>query len=304
MNDPRSPSPCRTTSAFEQLAPGTCGEFVQGYIDGQDFLVNCPVDLYSRAVVTPSQDIGLQIAESGRFAKIARAVDVVCRSCNVDANHHLTIDSEIPRGKGMASSTADLTAAVEAFCRSQGLALDDQQFARVLAQVEPSDCVHFPGIAHLNHLTGALLDVLPAPQGLRVVIVDCGGEVDTVSFNREKARDVYRDNRTVISAALELLKAGLRAGNLRAVAQAATLSAELSQRILFKAPFRKLLERSLAQGALGLNCAHSGTVLGILYRETDRLGASLCRMVEAHFRSTLRLVGDHRIIGGGRFAAA
>ena len=28
-------------------APATCGELIQGAIDGQDFLVNCPIDLFS-----------------------------------------------------------------------------------------------------------------------------------------------------------------------------------------------------------------------------------------------------------------
>jgi L-threonine kinase len=302
MNEEQTSS-SRHAQAIVQVAPGTCGELVQGFVDGQDFLVNCPVDLYSRAALTPSGEVGLQLEQPGKHGKVARAVEVVCRSCNVDANHRLVVDSQIPRGKGMASSTADITAALEAFCRSQSLTLSDRQFAQVLAQVEPSDCVHFPGIAHLNHLTGELFEVLPAPQGLRVLVVDCGGEVDTVSFNRERAREVYGDNRSTIVAALALLKLGLRTGDLRAVAHAATLSAELSQRILFKAPFRRLLERSIAHGALGVNCAHSGTVLGILYREADRLGASLRSLVETHFKSSLRFVGDHRIIAGGRFAA-
>ena len=31
-------------------APGTCGEFLQGSINGQSFLVTCPIDRYSYAL--------------------------------------------------------------------------------------------------------------------------------------------------------------------------------------------------------------------------------------------------------------
>ena len=31
-------------------APGTCGEFLQGSIDGQSFLVTCPINRYSYAL--------------------------------------------------------------------------------------------------------------------------------------------------------------------------------------------------------------------------------------------------------------
>lgn len=31
-------------------APGTCGEFLQGSIDGQPFLVTCPINRYSYAL--------------------------------------------------------------------------------------------------------------------------------------------------------------------------------------------------------------------------------------------------------------
>ena len=34
------------------LAPGTCGELVQGMTGGVDFLVTCPVNQFSRATVT------------------------------------------------------------------------------------------------------------------------------------------------------------------------------------------------------------------------------------------------------------
>jgi L-threonine kinase len=281
-------------------APGTCGEFVQGAIDGQDFLVNCPVDLYSEAVASPGEQAGLHLYHAELHGKVVQAVEKVRQICGIELRHEMRIDSHIPRGKGMASSTADLTAAVEALCRSCAVRLSDEQFAKVLTAVEPSDCVHFPGIAHVNHLSGELLDMMPAPSGMRVLVIDCGGEVDTVSFDRERARAVYRRNQPAIGAALHLVKLGLRKGDDRAVAMAATLSSKLSQEILPKPQFDELLACARECGALGVNCAHSGTVLGVLYREADQLGERLAECARRHFGASIRIQGDYRVIAGCR----
>lgn len=280
-------------------APGTCGELVQGAIDGRDFLVNCPVDLFSHASVRASAAPGLHLEDPRGFAKAAAAIGLVARERGLDLGHEVAIESAIPRGKGMASSTADISAALEAVCRISGVSLSGEEFARIITAVEPSDCVHFPGVAHVNHLTGELHESLPTPDGLRVLVVDCGGEVDTVGFDRERARRVYRKNQPRIAGALELLRRGLRWGNKRAVAEAATASAELSQEILPKPQFGELLGLARDLGALGVNCAHSGTVLGVLHDLGAGLGGVLARRVQERFGADLAVLGDFRVIGGG-----
>ncbi|NUZ07883.1 hypothetical protein [Piscinibacter koreensis] len=292
----------RARSVVRSKAPATCGEFVQGCIDGQHFLVNCPVDLYAEAGVRPCGADGVRISHAGDFGKIIEAADVMRRTFHLELHHEIAIRSDIPRGKGMASSTADLTAALQALCISCDMQLSDRQFARVLTAVEPSDCVHFPGIAHVDHLGGRLFESLPAPAGMRVLVVDCGGEVDTVSFDRARAASIYRREEPAIRAALHLMKLGLRRGDKHAVATAATLSAQISQQILPKPQFNDLLACARHCGALGVNCAHSGTVLGVLYDEDEALGEMLADAVEDTFGAGVTIQGDYRIIGGGRHA--
>lgn len=224
------------------------------------------------------------------------------RTYHVELRHEVCIESAIPRGKGMASSTADLTAALEALCCSCDIQLSDAQFARVLTAVEPSDCVHFSGIAHVDHLSGRLFESLPAPLGMRVLVVDCGGEVETIAFDRELARAMYRSEAPALRAALHLLKLGLRRGDNQAVATASTLSAQLSQKILPKAPFDDVLACASAGGALGINCAHSGTVIGILYSEEDDIGEALADDVVRRCGTNVAIQGDYRVIAGGRDA--
>jgi len=280
-------------------APGTCGELVQGAIAGRDFLVNCPVNLFSHATVCASSTPGLQVSAPNHFRKIAEAIGLMSRRYGVDLQHEVRVESDIPRSKGMASSTADICAALAALCRSCSFTLSNEAFARLIASVEPSDCVHFPGIAHVNHLTGEHIESMPAPSDLRVLVVDCGGAVETLEFDRERARSVYRQNEATIARALALLKKGLREADARAIAQAATESARLSQQILFKPQFRDLLRTTREAHALGVNCAHSGTVLGVLYRGADDLKDDLVAVVERTFGNDVEIIGDFGIIGGG-----
>lgn len=288
-----------TLLATSLKAPGTCGELMQGAIDEQDFLVNCPVNLFSHATVSAHHRPGLHLNDLNQFTKIRDAIALASQEYALTLNHQMTISSDIPRGKGMASSSADITAALEAICRDCGLSIPFELFARILTEIEPSDCVHFPGIAHVNHLTGQLIESMPAPNDMNVLIVDCGGEIDTIGFDRERARGVYRKNQGMLRNALDMLKRGLHTGNAAQVAQAATVSATLSQQIHFKPQFEELLAKTRALGALGVNCAHSGTVLGVLHRANEKIKDSLVHTIEKAFGKGTHILGDYKIISGG-----
>ena len=102
---------------------------------------------------------------------------------------------------------------------------------------------------------------MPVPRGLSVLVVDCGGAIDTLDIDRERARALYKREEKRIFSAVSLMRYGLRSGDLSAIAEAATASATLSQKILPKPIFSELLETALESGALGLNCAHRGRCL-------------------------------------------
>lgn len=281
-------------------APATCGELIQGHLDGEDFLVNCPIDLFSEARLRPVDLPGLHVDSRSRHGKIARALDVVATDLDVPLAHALTMLSPIPRGKGMASSTADITAALAAFCLSTGIELDDAALGELICRIEPSDGVHFPDIAHVDHLNGSCHESLPVPRGLRVLVLDCGGEVDTVAFDRERARAMYRAHRQAVVQMLDMLKTGLKRADLQLVARAATISAQLSQLVLPKAPFETLLDLTLCEGGLGVNCAHSGTVLGVMYENSETMrGEHLRDVITAELGSQYPVVGDFAVISGG-----
>lgn len=58
-------------------APATCGEFVQGAIDGRDFLVNAPIDLYSCATVRTTTVPGIHLQDAKNFTKVQSAFNLL-----------------------------------------------------------------------------------------------------------------------------------------------------------------------------------------------------------------------------------
>lgn len=283
----------------ECKAPATCGELIQGTLGDRDFLVNCPIDLYSKALLYSSDAPGVHIRDPHSFAKVHEVIELVSKRAGLRLASRLVIDSSIPRGKGMASSTADVTAAAAVVSGYYGIVCSAVQLARLITEVEPSDCVHFPGIAHVNHLSGELIGTYPVPAGMRVLAVDCGGIVDTLSFERERARSIYRRNQALVKGMVDMLIEGLRSGDLSAVGKAASASARLSQQILPKRPFAELCALGDAHGALGVNCAHSGTVLGILHVESEEFVGAMRADIERHFGSDVDVLGDFAVVGGG-----
>lgn len=292
---PATPGESRTA----WMAPGTCGEFVQGRVDGVDFLINSPIDRYAGATVRNTGRAGITVRDGHLFPKVVAAVAEVEARFEVPGGFEIALESDIPQSKGMASSTADLVAAIGAMQARCSLAIGPTELAQILTAVEPSDCTHLTGVALVGHLCGQIFGRFRAPSSLRALVVDCGGEVDTVRFDRSHAHRVYARNETPLRAALHMARRGLMSDNAVALAHAATISARLSQEILPKAPFHDLVAIAAEQGALGVNCAHSGSVLGVLYRPEATSGNRLCRAVEQAFGNDIAIVGDHRIVSGG-----
>jgi len=165
-------------------APGTCGELVQGFLDGSHFLVTCPVDLYSTvSVVLYRGQPGVLGPED-----CPKAIQAVCSTLAYlgkgDLTAELTIHSPLPRGKGMASSTADVAGAAAATALALGIALTPRELGALAVAVEPSDGVMFPGIALFDHREGRLAQELGPPPPMEVIVLDFGGVVDTLEFNR------------------------------------------------------------------------------------------------------------------------
>ena len=177
-------------------APGVCGELVQGMLGDSYFLVTCPVDFFARVRVELYRGLS-GVAAPPDCAKTAAAVaHTLAHLERADLGARVSVSNPIPRGKGLGSSSADLSAAIAATGLALGVALPPAQIGRLALQVEPTDGVMFPGIALFDHRAGTLVEELGPPLPLEIVALDFGGSVDTLDFNRVDRRAQWQAGST------------------------------------------------------------------------------------------------------------
>ena len=279
-------------------APGTCGELAQGELDGTTVMVTYPIDMGSTATVDLSDGAGC-VEGPADAPKARRAVALTLEFLggrHLDAR--LNLESSLPRAKGMASSTADVAAAIGATAAVLGTGIDPQQQAKLALAVKPSDGVMLPGIALFDHRDGRMAQSLGKPPAMRVLALEFGDEIDTQAFNAVDRRAELRSHATQFREALDLITAGLAGGDARLIGGGATLSSLANQAVLPKPQLDSVLSLGRAAGAVGVNVAHSGTVLGLLSAEdADRIGWAERQAWKR--LSGLVAVHDCRVVGGG-----
>lgn len=244
-------------------AAGTFGELLQGVLpDGTDFLVTLPISLRAHASFRLGHGEDLVVYPSHK-----RKAEAVARRMLDAAGHSgggtLVIDSTIPTGKGLASSSADLVATVRAVGRCLGLATDPGSVEEWIRGVEPTDGVMYEGIVSYEHCAVRLRQEICRVPALAVVAIDEGGRLDTVAFNRIR-KPYTPDQRREYAELLERLTAALRRGDLAEVGEISTRSAELAELANPKRTWPALRLAAAGTGALGIVTTHSGTMHGLL----------------------------------------
>ena len=287
--------------------PGTCGELVQGMTGGAHFLVTCPINQFSRATATlrvgeyerPEASVsGIDHLPKARQAVAATLEKFAPNLGIANLTAEVAITNPIPAGKGMGSSSADITAAVSAVATAAGQPFSPEAIAKIALSVEPTDGVMFPGIALIDHRCGSVAESLGPPPPMEVIVIDTGGAVDTLEFNRVDRTALWKRVAGRTDEALELVREGIRRGDPELVGRGATVSARAGH----LPETSEWVERAEAfadeQGVAGINVAHSGTVVGILLDARQRRSKPVYRRALEAFADA-ESVQHFRVIGGG-----
>ncbi len=290
----------KTLGEATARAPGSCGELAQGMLAGNYFLVSCPIDMYSTATVSVLAGSGCVFAPPNA-TKSKRAVELTLAHLGQqDVDAYLTLSGPLPRGKGMASSTADVSAAIAATAAALGVASNmlPTQIAQIARQVEPSDGIMLPGIAMLNHKKNGMARILGMPPQMRAVVLDFGGDVDTLAFNGINRDSALKRLQPKFTSAFSLIERGIMNGSAADIGAGATLSAIANQILLYKPQLDAVLRLAEEVGAVGVNAAHSGTVLGMLFEDdTALVESAVSRAWKTLFG--IRRIYNRRIVSGG-----
>lgn len=241
--------------------PGTCGEWVQGAKSGVPFLVDCPIDRYTEAVIALNANRHDWVIPKGK-EKVKQALNLLREERGFLGGGTLHFRQELPTGKGMASSTADIVSAAAALTTAQGETVSSRNLARLAFSIEPSDSIMYPGLTEINHIRGSYHKMLGPAVPAGFLALDWGGEVDTLRFNaREDLHEHYRKHEFTIGKALALVREGIKTGDLEKMAVGSTLSAQCNLDINPKPYFAAFRAWVMEQGGLGLVTAHSGTLI-------------------------------------------
>ena len=124
------------------ICPGSMGELVQGFREGKEVLISLPIDRYSEMeVIWQEEKRGKE--KRNILWKSEKALEIALREWGME---HLVGQvafrrlREIPEGKGLASSTADLLP-FRSLARLLGRPLREEEIAEIALQVEPTDGV-------------------------------------------------------------------------------------------------------------------------------------------------------------------
>ncbi|HBF4082707.1 cobalamin biosynthesis protein [Clostridioides difficile] len=281
------------------ICPASCGEFVQGIIDDEEYLCSYAIDMYSKVYIEEKLvDINL-----GRY-KSRLAIEKVFEKFNLPKkytkNISLNINSKIPVGKGMASSTADIGATIKATLSLIDKDLSSEEISKLAAEIEPTDSIFIDKNSIFNPLNGTVIKYLGNLTNAKVVILEPNKVLDTMKIRlRQDYNRLKVENKEVIKKSFALLEEGLKKNNLSLVGEACTLSSLANENIEKKEYLNEIIKISKKYGAYGVNIAHSGTVVGILidkFMNDKKMINALC---ESNINSVYNKIYTLNIINGG-----
>ncbi|WP_248958359.1 GHMP family kinase ATP-binding protein [Sphaerisporangium perillae] len=282
------------------VAYGTFGELLQGQLaeGGLDFLVTLPIPRSSRATFRLDPDATQVTVAPGHKSKSLRVAQALLEGHGVRAGGVLTVESDLPEGKGFSSSSADLVATARAVGEAIGAVPGPADIEALLRPIEPTDGVMYDGAVAFLHREVRLLARLGHLPPLTIVSVDEGGSVDTIAFNR-RPKPFSDADRKEYARLLDLLVVAVAAGDVGDIGYVATRSALLNQRLNPKSTMRDMRQICDDVGGLGVAVAHSGTAIGLLLDVTDpcyrdRLGRAerACARLAGHAHVDHSLTAD------------
>ncbi|OIK09214.1 hypothetical protein BIV60_24585 [Bacillus sp. MUM 116] len=244
---------------------GTFGELVQGIIEERPFLITLPIPhLKSDAVFIPNPTSSEMTVMDSKI-KALKAGKLLTQQFGLPGGGHIDIRSNIPAGKGMASSSADIVAAMKAVADSYSFPITKEIISAIAVKLEPTDGVMYDEVVAFDYIHGEMLETFGTLPPFILIGIDLGGGVDTIRFNQFE-KQYNQHDREFFAEAYEWVRKGFNDKNLSSICKAATLSARVNQKLLPK-PFFREFEKLAQYYHGGVVVAHSGTVMGILLDE-------------------------------------
>ncbi len=280
------------------ICPGSCGELIQGMVDGREMLISYPIDCYSH--VTVYEGKRNKNINSKSYRMLEKVFEFLGYDYKDSLNIALHIESDIPVSKGMSSSTADLVATAKATAEYLSSNITEDDIARLCVEIEPTDSILFSEITLFDHLKGTYKKSYGSIPNFNILLFEGRDKIDTIEFRKTDRRSILKNNEDQISKAIQVFEKGIKNNNLKLIGEAATISAFANQDILYKEGLDKIYDLAMKKGALGINVAHSGTVIGVMYDKYKfQKQAFLYEIMRTDFISYYKNINEHVVVPGG-----
>lgn len=281
------------------ICPASCGEFVQGFIKDKEYLSSYAIDRYSTVILEEKNEE----VKKGPY-KSRKAIEKVFEYFNIPVKESrcisIDIQTQIPTGKGMASSTADIGATIKATLSLINKDLDEYTISRLATKIEPTDSIFIKESTIFNPLSGQVIKSLGYLESGKVLILEPNSTLSTkIIRKKHNYIELKHDNRDVIKEAFNLLEEGIYKKNLKIVGEACTLSSIANENIHKKEYLNKIIEISKNYGACGVNIAHSGTVVGILLEDDMNEKELIDNLISNNINKKYKKIYTANIIAGG-----
>jgi L-threonine kinase len=199
------------------------------------------------------------------------------------------IKSDIPIGKGLSSSSADLVAVIKSIYHEFNINYLLKDIDYILKLVEPSDGVAYSSVVAYDYMNCTVLKNYHLTLPLKILSYDEGGIVDTIDFNNNIKIQYSNDIATKYENLFHMLDNALEERNLETVGKISTESTMLNQNRIYKHGLDKILKLNEEIKGLGIINTHSGTCLGILLNQNDHDLESKIRLAKSIY-PTIQLI--------------
>lgn len=254
---------------FTTRYPGSFGEVLQGRVENRDVLLSCPVDVYTNVKVLEC----INPKEKFRLEKTNVFLNNILIKWGYESDIDsidIEIASNIPYGKGMASSTADLCGVYHCLLKMFNKQFNEQELIEECIKIEPTDSIVFNQMTLFDYKNGAYKEKIGSYFQYDILAFEGEKVVDTVEFNSGKLPDLSN-----VDDLFHVLKEAIKEKDVTKLSYVSTESIVRNQKRLYYDWIEDIMNIKHKTGGLGIMGAHSGNVLGIIYDDHEKFKYAL-----------------------------
>lgn len=245
--------------------PGSFGEIIQGRITGKDILLSCPINMFTKVEMFETKTV----KNNYNTIKCRNFMKNILNNWGYERYFNqidIKVTSEIPIGKGLASSTADLSAVYLCLIKMFNKQLSMDEFIDNCLFIEPTDSIIFSKFTLFEYKNGKYKENIG--EYFKFYILAFEGEklVNTVDFN--KNTKVPLEN---VEDLVPTLKDAIINKNINNLGKVSTESIIRNLKRLDYKEKDLIIDIMNNTGGLGIIGAHSGNALGVIYYSKESL---------------------------------